>query len=250
MNKPRKCCLVTGASSGIGRQIAHEMVGRGWLVVAVARRKDRLDELADELGKDKLIPFVCDVAELGQVKEVSREMQGKGLVPELFFLNAGDGDEEKEGSLELDYHRRIFDVNYFGVMNWVSLWLPIVLEKGGARFVASSSMQSFKGMPGSAAYGASKAALNNCFESLDAFHHTRNVRFVLVYPGPVDTPMLKTDQPLPVTWKADKAARYIVKKVEKGALKIKFPMFWRFLITLLRMLPNSLYLKVMSPKEG
>ena len=122
-------CLVTGASSGIGKHIACEMANRGWRVVAVARRKDKLDELARSLEKDAIIPQVCDVSDMDQVSEVSSEMVSRNLVPSLFFLNAGDGDEEADEGLDRELHKRIFEVNYFGVVNWVSHWLPIVRER-------------------------------------------------------------------------------------------------------------------------
>jgi len=246
MMETHNTCLVTGASSGIGKHIACEMANRGWRVVAVARRKDRLDELAKSQEKDAIIPLACDVSDFDQVRAVSSEMVSKGLLPSLFFLNAGDGDEETKEGLDRELHKRVFEVNYFGVVNWVSHWLPIVREKGGATFVATSSLQSFRGMPGSAAYGASKAAVNHCFQSLDALYHRDNMRFVLVYPGPVDTPMLKTDSPLPVTWQPERAARYIVRKVERGSRRIAFPLFWRVLITLIRGLPRRVYVKMMS----
>jgi len=99
MIETNKICLITGASSGIGKYIAYEMVHRGWLVIAIARRKNKLDELAEVLGKDNLIPIVCDVSKFDQVKNVSTEIKNKNLYPTLFFLNAGDGDEENDKGL-------------------------------------------------------------------------------------------------------------------------------------------------------
>ncbi len=240
-----KTCLVTGASSGIGRAICCEMVGKGWKVFALARRRDKLEELAGSLKQGTIIPLVCDVSDPLQVESVSEQILKMGISPELFFLNAGDGDEEIPGALDLDFHRRIFEVNYFGVMNWVSFWLPRVREKK-AVFVATSSLQALRGMPGSAAYGASKAALTHAFQSLHALHHKEGLRFSIISPGPVDTSMLKTEDPLPVTWSPKKAAKYIVGKVEKGALDIRFPFFWSLVLGFLRVLPTRLYLKIVG----
>ena len=70
-------------------------------------------------------------------------------------------------------------------------------------------------------------------------HYKNNIRFALIYPGPVDTPMLKTDEPIPSAWKPEKAARYIVKKVLKGKMKIIFPPRWVLLLGIGKRLPKS-----------
>ena len=248
MVETNKICLITGASSGIGKYIANEMVHRGWQVIAIARRKNKLDELVEVLGKDNVIPMVCDVSKFDQVKKVSTKIKNKDLYPTLFFLNAGDGDEENDKGLDWEIHKKIFDVNYFGTISWVNQWIALLKKKGGGTFVATSSIQSLRGMPGAAAYGASKSALNHCFESLDALYQKDNIRFILIYPGPVDTAMLKTDKPLPCTWKPKKAAKYIVREVFKGSTKIKFPFFWVILIRIIGLLPNKLYLRIFGTK--
>ena len=248
MKETSKTCLITGASSGIGKYLAYEMVHRGWRVVAIARRRNKLDELAEVLGKSNLIPMVCDVSKFDQVKDASAEMKNNNIYPTLFFLNAGDGNEEDDKGLDLELHRRIFDTNYFGAINWINQWIVHLKEEGGGTFVATSSIQSLRGMPGAAAYGASKSALNYCFESMDAMYCKDNIRFLLAYPGPVDTAMLKTDKPLPCTWKPKKAAKYIVKKVLKGSTKIKFPLFWVILMRIVTLLPNKLYLRIFRMK--
>ena len=248
MLKTNKICLITGASSGIGKYIAYEMVDRGWRVIAIARSKNKLDELGEVLGKDNLIPMVCDVSKFNQVQEVSKEIKNKNLYPTLFFLNAGDGDQENDKGLDWELHKRIFDVNYFGAISWVSQWIASLKEKDGGIFVATSTMQSLRGMPGAGAYGASKSALNHCFESLDALYYKDNIRFFVIYAGPVDTAMLKTDRPLPYTWKPEKAAKYIVRKVLKNSTKIKFPFFWVLLMKIIKLLPNKLYLRIFSMK--
>ena len=235
-----KHCLVTGASSGIGKHIACEMVEKGWKVIAIARRADELNKLARLLGEDKLIPMVCDVSDFEQVKKTSTELINRKIIPSLFYLNAGNGDEEDE-NFDLDLHKKTFETNYFGAINWIDQWVPVLLKKEGGTFVGTSSLQSFVALPGSAAYGSSKAALNYTFESLDAMHYKNNIRFALIYPGPVDTPMLKTDKPIPSAWKPEKAAKYIVKKVLKGHMKIKFPPRWVLIVGVGKRLPRSFF---------
>ena len=239
MAMPNKICLVTGASSGIGKHIACEMIGKGWKVIAIARRGDKLDKLAKSQD-EKLIPMVCDVSDIDQVRKTSTELMNKEIIPSLFFLNAGDGDTEDE-NFDLELHKRTFETNYFGAINWIDQWIPVLKKKGGGTFVGTSSLQSFISLPGSAAYGSSKAALNYTFESLDAMHYKNNIRFALIYPGPVDTPMLKTDKPISSAWKPEKAAKYIVKKVLKGSVRIRFPPRWVLLLGIGKRLPKSFF---------
>ncbi len=243
-----KTCLVTGASSGIGWHISKEMAGRGWRVVAVARRDKKLLKLQKELGIKNMIPVVCDVGKPEEIERASKKLKKRSIYPTMFFLNAGTGDIEDDKRFNLDLHRRTFDVNYFGTVTWLKYWLSDLKKKGGGKFIATSSIQSLRGMPGATAYGASKAAINHAFQSLDATYRKDKIRFVLVYPGPVDTDMLKSDQPLPSTWKPEKAAKYIVKKVFKGAAKIKFPFLWVVIIKLITMLPDWLYLRMFGLK--
>jgi len=248
MEETKKTCLITGASSGIGKHIAYEMVQRGWCVIAVARSKNKLNKLYEVFGKENIIPMVCDVSKFDLVKEASISLKNRNLHPTLFFLNAGVGDEENDKGLDWNFHKKIFDVNYFGTISWVNQWIDILKEKDGGKFVITSSIQSYRGMPGAAAYGASKSALNHCFESLDAMYCKDNIRFSIIYPGPVETAMLKTDKPLPFTWKPKKAANYIVKKVLKGSTKIKFPLFWVIFMGIVKLLPNKLYLRIFKIK--
>lgn len=248
MEETSKICLITGASSGIGRCMAHEMVQRGWRVVAVARRGSKLDELAETLGRDNLIPMVCDVSKADQVKDVSAEMKSNNLYPTLFFLNAGDGNEEDDKGLDLELHRRTFDTNYFGVMTWIDQWIVTLKERNGGTFVATSSIQSLRGMPGAAAYGASKSALNYSFESMDAMYYKDGIRFLVAYPGPIDTAMLKTEKPLPCTWEPQEAARYIVRRALRGSAKIQFPLLWVLIMMIVRSLPSRLYLRAFRMK--
>src|ERR1700738_409119 len=88
-----KIALVTGASSGIGKAISRELVKRGWQVVGVARSADKLEQLQKELS-DFFIPLVCDVSRKEEVAQISLSILNKGLIPSLFFLNAGIAGEQ------------------------------------------------------------------------------------------------------------------------------------------------------------
>jgi len=243
-----KVCLITGASSGVGREIAKEMVARGWKVIGIARRLELLNELKKELGENNFIPYICDVADKMSVQKVSNDIKAKGLKPTLFFLNAGVGELEKTFEFNSDIHKKTFDINYFGVINWVEQWLNNVKEYGGGIFIATSSVASILGVPHTAAYATSKAALNSCFNSLRLEYLNLNIGFSLIILGPVDTDMLKGDgaKNMPFIQTPKKAAEYIVKKVFKGKKQIHNYWFYSSFLTVLSWFPDQLVLKILG----
>lgn len=241
INQSTKTCLVTGASSGIGYEISREMIKRGWKVIGIARREEKLKEIAKELGAN-FIPFKCDVSIPTQIHEISNSIKKRGLQPTLFFLNAGIGFPPNKFEPMLNKHKQTFDTNYFGVIAWVDEWVNEVTKFGGATFVATSSVASIFG--GSAGYGASKAAINACFNALRLQYHFDNINFVLVLPGPVATGMLKSEKPLPFTHQPADEAKYIVEQVFKGKKQIEPNWIYSCFLRVLSCLPDWLALKI------
>jgi len=245
INLTTKTCLITGASSGIGKALAEEMIAKGWRVIGIARREAQLREIQKHLGAS-FIPYICDVGSLEQIRKISAEIKASDLKPTLFFLNAGMGDIETKWQVSTEAHKKTFDVNYFGVIAWVEEFLPIAKQLGGGTFVATSSIVSLFTPPGAAAYGASKAALVNSFQSLRLSYLKDKIGFSLVLPGPVDTYMLKGAQNLPFTHNPNKEASYIIKQVFKGKKVIEPAWFYSTLFRLTWWLPDSATLKLLG----
>lgn len=238
INQTTKTCVVTGVSSGIGAEIAREMVKKGWTVIGVARREEKLKHLAHELG-DRFIFYVCDVGSLEQVHFVCQEIKKQQLKPTLFFLNAGMGDSEPAFKPFFEEHKQIFATNYFGVIAWVDEWINEVKAYGGGTFVATSSVASLFSGPWATGYGASKAALNACFRSLQLKYARDDIGFVVVLPGPVQTDLLKIDKPLPFTHQPSDEARYIIKQVFNGKSHIEPSWIYAWVFRLLSVIPDT-----------
>jgi 3-hydroxy acid dehydrogenase / malonic semialdehyde reductase len=245
INESTKTCLVTGASSGIGAAISSEMVKRGWKVIGIARRKDKLEELTKKLGQE-FIPFVCDVSQSSQIHLTSEEIKKQNLKPSLFFLNAGTGLIEPSNKLSQQIHVDTFNTNYFGVIGWVEEWINDIKNFGGGTFVATSSVASLFATPSSASYSASKAAINKCFQSLRLQYLNDNIGFSIVLPGPVATDMLKGGEKLPFIHTPEQEATYIVKQVFKRNKQIEPSWFYSCLLRILNWLPDRLVLKVLK----
>lgn len=246
INTSTKTCLVTGASSGIGKYLAIEMVRRGWKVIGVARRTDRLEQLQQELGPEYFVPFVCDVADLEKIHQVSNLIKQQGLQPTLFFLNAGTGERDQKWQPAIVNHKQAFSTNYFGAIAWIDEWLLPVRQLGGGNFVAVSSLIARLAVPEIAAYGASKAAIFYCFESLRRQYLYDNIGFSVVLPGPVDTEMLKdeTAKKLPFIHQPCQEACYIIDQVFAGKKVIEPSCFYSAAFRLLNYLPDNMIIKV------
>jgi short-subunit dehydrogenase len=245
INETTRTCIVTGASSGIGAELARQMVKKGWTVLGVARREEKLKALREELGSS-FVSFVCDVSDQKQIEETSEKMKREKHEPTLFFLNAGTGFKEKPGTCDFKTHHNTFHVNYFGVIGWVDQWLDALKKKGGGTFVATSSVAAFLPTKGSASYSASKAAVNNAFRAYRVEHFEDNIGFALVMPGPVETDLLKVDKALPFTQQAKGTAAYIIEKTFDGKQEIEPAWFYSIALRVLNMLPERLMLKIIG----
>lgn len=243
----QKIALVTGASQGIGEAIAKELVNEGFCVLGVARSKDKLVGLAQQLGEGCFIPVVCDVACSEAVEKASKDIQAKGLSPSLFFLNAGIAGGkavEDPRAFLIEKHRSVFATNYFGVLSWVEAWLPYANKKEEKTFVVTSSINALFAPPCGSAYAASKAAVARAFEALRLTYYDKGAHFLVVYPGPVATEGLKGEQPC--TWPAEKMAKYMVRRALKKKAHSEPSLFYAVMCRLFRCLPDKALLKFLQ----
>ncbi len=235
--------LITGASSGIGEQMARLAVKRGHRVFALARRIDRLEILREDLG-EMLVPIACDVTDKARVKEIC---DGLNELPDVVFLNAGYGLMDSHKAFDIELHERTFAINYFGVLHFVAALFERMKERGSGTFVATSSLAAYRGLPDSAAYGSSKAAISSAFEAMRLTYGRAGLQFLTVHPGFIDTPMTQGNKhPMPFLYTAEKAARCILDGAERGKLNINFPLPMWLGMVILRLLPPKLYRKLVG----
>ncbi len=213
--------FITGCSSGIGEAVAREAVKRGHKVIGAARRTELLEKLRGELGEN-FVPVALDVSDKEKVKAVADSMTE---LPDVVIMNAGVGILDDAETFKREVHDRTFAVNYFGALNVVEALFDRMKERGRGTFVATSSLAGYRGMPLSAAYSASKAAITAAFEGMRlTYGPWSGLKFLVIHPGFVDTPMTKQNKhPMPFMWQPDKAARYILDGVEEGRMHINFP---------------------------
>lgn len=236
----QRVALVTGASSGIGEALCKLLVHRGYRCIAVARRKEKLEQLQEELGGEKkLIVCPCDVVSLQEVLRVSERLQSQNLFPSLFFLNAaiaGKSALDPQDYGLLQHHHDLFSVNYFGNVNWIEAWQSVCLEKGlKTTFLVTSSVNAIFAPPRGSAYAASKAAIAKAFEAFDLQYSSKGIRYLVSFPGPVATPGLVGKWPF--TWPPEKMAESLLDQALKQQARKSPAHFYALLTRLLRHLP-------------
>ncbi|MGH1567610.1 MAG: SDR family NAD(P)-dependent oxidoreductase [Nitrosopumilus sp.] len=174
MNFKDKVVLITGASSGIGRESAKEFAKLGANIVLVSRTKEKLDQVANELRKFNVITLTCqcDVSNKAQVKEMSKMVLDKFDSVDILVNNAGFAIYGSVSDLSIDEIESQMETNYFGMVYCIKNFLPTMIEKKTGHIVNVASVAASFGLPGIASYCASKFAMLGFSEGLK--HELKN----------------------------------------------------------------------------
>ena len=185
-----KVVVVTGAGSGMGRELTLELVRRGARVAAIDMRKATLDEtkmLATAIG-GTVETFVVDITDAAKVAKLPADITKKLGAVDALINNAGIIQPfVKINELDFSAIDRVMSVNFFGPLNLIKAFLPGLLSRPEAHILNVSSMGSYAPVPGQTLYGASKAALNMLTEGLRSELKETNVNMTLVWPGAIGT---------------------------------------------------------------
>lgn len=184
-----KIVVITGASSGLGEAAARRLSAEGATVVLGARRKDRIQALADELitKGGKAMAVATDVTDRTQVQAlVDAAVKTYGRV-DVMINNAGLMPHSLLEHLKVDDWDRMIDVNIKGVLYGIAAALPYFKQQKGGHFINVSSVAGHKVGVGNAVYCATKYAVRALSEGLRQEVKPYNVRTTIVSPGAVDT---------------------------------------------------------------
>ncbi len=176
--------FVTGASAGIGAAIARRLVADGWRVIATARRSERLQALAEELGSDRLLPFTLDVTDREDVAALPGSLPENWQAIDLLVNNAGLalGREPAQGAAADDWEQMV-DANVSGLMRCTHALLPGMVERGRGHIVNIGSLAGQLPYPGGNVYGATKAFVRQFSYGLIADLIATPVRCTVIEPG-------------------------------------------------------------------
>jgi NAD(P)-dependent dehydrogenase (short-subunit alcohol dehydrogenase family) len=243
---------VTGASSGIGRAVALELARRGFTVVATARRESELQALAAEpAAAGRMRIEIGDVTDAARIADIVNGMEQRHGPLSLAFLNAGTYFPDKGVDFDADLVKRTFDINIGGVANCLEPVLKVMKARGRGQVAVNASVAGYGGLPKSAAYGPSKAALINMCASLRFSLRYAGITMQVVCPGFVGTPLTaKNDFPMPFLIPAEDAARRICDGFATGGFEIAFPRRMAWLLKALNLLPYRLYFPIVGKALG
>ena len=241
-----KVIWITGASSGIGKSLAIKFANEGWQVAASVRRENLLKELNNT--NPNIHSFPLDVTDSEKCKDVSTEIINKLENIEICIFCTGIHDPKSEKSLDLEKVRKIMEVNFFGTVNSINSVYDYFRKKRSGHISMVSSVAGYRGLPAGGAYCASKSALTTFAESLYFDLKRFNVRVSVVHPGFIKTPMTdQNDFPMPMIKSPEFAADEMFKGLtQSNAFEIHFPKQFTFIMKILKIMPNWLYLKLIK----
>jgi NADP-dependent 3-hydroxy acid dehydrogenase YdfG len=214
-----KVVFVTGASAGIGEALAREAAKQGAKVVLAARRKERVEAIAAELGADRALAVVCDVTRDGDLEAAVERAHAFGPLDAL-IANAGFGVGGKFAKLSIDDYRRQFETNVFGVIRSIHAALPDLRQTRGAIGVVGST-NGYLSLPGWSAYCMSKHAVRSLCECLRHELAGDGVSVTHLAPGFVESEFRRVDNQSAFHDAAkDPVPRWLIMPADTAARKI------------------------------
>lgn len=237
--------FISGASSGIGRELARKLAKRGTQVVVAARRTELLDALVEEIEAAGGRAVACELdvrdaeAVACEMQRLDREVGGFDLI----LANAGVGRAIAGEELEWPDVVDVIDVNFRGAIATLVTGMNLMLPRCTGTLVGVSSLAGTRGMPTSGAYSATKAGLQVFLESLEIDLVDSGLKVVDIQPGFVRTPMTDAnDFEMPFLMDLEPAAELCLLGLERGDSVITFP--WQLawpLRTIGKCMPRALW---------
>ena len=245
MSENQKKIWITGASSGIGKALAEKFASEGWKVAISARRKEILEEMANNKN---IFSYPLDVTNLDQINSVFANIISDFRTLDLCVFSSGTYDPKLEQEINIKQNKFVMETNLFGVLYCIKSVEKYFKEKKDGHISIVSSIAAYRGLPNSSGYGPSKAALTNLTESLYFDFKKHNVRISLVSPGFIKTPLTdKNDFPMPFIKSPEYAAEKMFNGLTKNkSFEIHFPKALTILLKFLRILPYKLYLFIID----
>jgi uncharacterized protein len=217
--------VVTGASSGIGADIARELADRGHGVTLVARREDRLTALAEEIEAKRHVRtdvFACDLSDQAARERLVEEIRARGLNVSVLINNAGFGSAGQFQDLDPDGELRMVRTNVEAVVHLCGVYIPPMVERGEGAVMNVASTAGFQPLARQSTYSASKAFVLSFTEVLSSDLKGTGVTATALCPGPVRTEFMDQHEGFDVSspdfvWMSSAdCARTAVKGLERG----------------------------------
>ncbi len=243
----RPLVFITGASSGLGQALAARYLAAGWRLALVARRVDALQVWVDARGAslaaepDRVAVYGADVRDTASIIAAAHACLACQGLPDVVIANAGiSAGVDLAEAADLEVMRAIFETNNLGLAATFHPFIAPMRERGRGTLVGVASVAGIRGLPGHAAYTASKAGVINTCESLRIELRSQGIRVVTIAPGYIDTPMTRGNPfTMPFLMSAPAYAERAFRAIEAGVSYRVIPWQMGVLAKLLRLLPNA-----------
>ncbi|MGC6517113.1 MAG: SDR family NAD(P)-dependent oxidoreductase [Candidatus Puniceispirillaceae bacterium] len=237
--------FITGVSAGIGKALVEALTTDGHIVSGVARRKDKLDELAEQCKG--FTGHACDVTDKDELRTaIKNAIEANGPV-DVLIPNAGIYIPDKKATIDMGSFELHMQVNYMATITCLSEILPQMLARQSGHIALMASVAGYRGLPRSLAYGPTKAALINLAEALRFDLKGSNVKIQVICPGFVETEATSVnDFDMPDIISAKMAAHEIIQGLKSQDFEIAFPKRFASKMKWLKRFPNDIYFKLVS----
>jgi short-subunit dehydrogenase len=241
MPLPWKVAWVTGASSGIGGEIARQLAEQGVKVAATARHLPAIP------AHPNISQFPADVTDEQALKLVVQDIEQRLGPIGLAIFSAGAYEPFRLETFSTQSFTHINSVNYLGTVHALGAVLPSMLQAKAGRIAIVASVAGYQGLPKASYYGPTKAALINLAETLWLELRGHGIGVSVVNPGFVATPMTKAnDFPMPFLMTPERAAALTIKGLKAGRFEIAYPFPFVMILKALQKLPQGLKLRLIK----
>ncbi len=243
MNLNGRVAWVVGGSSGIGAAVARELQSRGATVAISARRQDELDAVS----AGTMLALACDVTDAASLTVAASRIRDELGPIDLVVLSAAYWKQMSPHDWDTEVFNRHVQVNLTGMSNAIAAVLPQMLDRRSGVIAGIASVAGYRGLAGSEAYGATKAAQINMLESLRIGVARSGVRITTICPGFVHTDATAgNDFPMPFIIDVETAGRAICDGLERNRTEIVFPLPMAILFKAARLVPVGLWARLWS----
>jgi len=250
MRESEPLVFITGASSGIGQALALRYHQAGFKLALVARRSEVIQAWATELGlaPDSYAVYSADVADTDSIVAAAQSCIAQQGLPDVVIANAGISiGIDSAHRDDIDAMAQVFATNNIGLAASFHPFIQAMRVRGGGRLVGIASVAGIRGLPGHAAYCASKAAVISYCEALRGELRGTGVQVITIAPGYVDTPLTRKNRyPMPFLMPAATFADQAFKAIAAGTSYRVIPWQMGVVSRIMRLIPNALWDRILA----